>query len=63
MENLINSILPTIGKFLVVALAIVAPIKSTMIALGFLMFADLILGILAARKEVNQLLVLGYGVR
>lgn len=38
-------------KFSLVLLAIIAPIKATMIALGFLMFADLILGIMAARKR------------
>lgn len=40
-----------VGKFLVVLVSIIAPIHATMLALGFLVVVDLVLGIWVARKS------------
>jgi hypothetical protein len=55
MEHFFSKAFETVGpiflKVIMVLAAIVAPIKAVIFAVGFLVFADLIMGVWAAKKR------------
>lgn len=52
---MLDSIYSFLAKIMIAAWVIVTPIHATIFAIGFLVFSDLILGVMAAKKEKQKI--------